>query len=100
MPTVPLGNEAVVTIGGEVTLMLKPLLAIAAGLAESVARTVKLKVPLAVGVPVMAPVAAFKLSPAGSEPWLTTRCTVRFRRSLRASQSKLCPPFRWVTKRW
>ena len=55
-------------IGGEVTLMLKPLLAVAAGLAESVARTVKLKVPLAVGVPVMAPVAAFKLSPAGSEP--------------------------------
>ena len=51
-------KKPVLMIGGEVTLMLKPLLAVAAGLAESVARTVKLKVPLAVGVPVMAPLAA------------------------------------------
>ena len=37
-------------------------------MAESVACTVKLAVPVAVGVPVMAPVEAFRLSPAGSDP--------------------------------
>jgi hypothetical protein len=39
-----------------------------AGLPESVTRAVKFEVPAVVGVPVMAPVLAFKLSPAGKAP--------------------------------
>ena len=35
---------------------------------ESVTVAVKLKVPAAPGVPVMAPVPAFSVSPVGSEP--------------------------------
>ena len=42
--------------------------AVLAGLLESVTVTVKLEVPVAVGVPVMAPLEALRLSPAGSEP--------------------------------
>ena len=45
--------------------------AVLAGLLESVTVTVKLEVPEAVGLPVMAPVAALRLSPAGSEPEVT-----------------------------
>ncbi len=40
-------------------------------LTESAACTVKLAVPVAVGVPVIAPVEELKLSPAGSEPLVT-----------------------------
>jgi hypothetical protein len=36
--------------------------------AESVARAVKLKIPEEVGVPVIAPVAAFSVRPVGSVP--------------------------------
>ena len=39
-----------------------------AGLDESATAAVKLKVPLAVGVPEMRPVDAARLRPAGSEP--------------------------------
>src|SRR5262245_47796432 len=41
----------------------------------SVAVTVKLEVPVAVGVPVMLPLAAFKLKPAGREPAVTAKVT-------------------------
>jgi hypothetical protein len=42
--------------------------AVLAGLFESVTVTVKLELPAAVGVPVIAPDEAFRLSPAGSAP--------------------------------
>jgi len=42
--------------------------AVLAGLLESVTCIVKLEVPDALGVPVIAPDAALRLSPAGSEP--------------------------------
>ena len=45
--------------------------AVLAGLLESVTCTVKLEVPVAVGLPVIAPVVALRLSPAGSEPQVT-----------------------------
>ena len=43
--------------------------------AESCTWTVKFDVPAVVGVPVIAPVAAFKLRPAGSEPVITVQLT-------------------------
>ena len=72
----PLGNDAVVMESGggvaaAATAMLSALLLVAAVLAESRTRTVKLDVATAVGVPLTVPVAAFKVSPAGSEPLVT-----------------------------
>jgi hypothetical protein len=49
------------------TIILSALVVAAAGLAESVTRTVKLKVPAAVGVPLITPVLA-RLRPLGNEP--------------------------------
>jgi hypothetical protein len=43
------------------------------GLLESVTVTVKLEVPVAVGVPVIAPLEALRLSPAGSEPLVSAQ---------------------------
>jgi hypothetical protein len=45
--------------------------AVLVGLLESVTVTVKLEVPEALGVPVIAPDEALRLSPAGSEPLVT-----------------------------
>jgi hypothetical protein len=45
--------------------------AVCAGLSESVTVTVKLEVPAVVGVPVMSPVEASRVSPAGSVPVVT-----------------------------
>jgi phosphoribosylcarboxyaminoimidazole (NCAIR) mutase len=42
---------------------------------ESCTWTVKFDVAAVVGVPVIAPVAAFKLRPAGSEPVITVQLT-------------------------
>ena len=49
-------------------VMLSALVVVKTGLAESVAWTIKLKVPAAVGVPVIAPVVGVKLRPPGNEP--------------------------------
>ena len=58
-------------VAAAVTVMLSDLVAVCAvGAVESVTRTVKLEVPVAVGVPESAPVEAFKLTPAGSDPEL------------------------------
>jgi hypothetical protein len=66
---VPDGREVVVTeSGAEETVIDKLAEAVLAGLLESVTVTVKLEVPEAVGVPVIAPLEALRLSPAGSEP--------------------------------
>jgi hypothetical protein len=43
---------------------------------ESVARTVKLKVPTVVGRPAITPVDGFRFRPDGIAPWLITQVTV------------------------
>ena len=66
VPTVASGSEAVVTVrGGGSTTMLRTLVALLPPL--SATRTVKLEVPTAVGVPVIAP-PALSVRPAGSTP--------------------------------
>jgi len=52
-----------VIVGTAVTTMLRVLVPLPVAF---VALTVKLNVPIAVGVPVMAPVVSFKLRPVGS----------------------------------
>jgi hypothetical protein len=73
--TTPVGScgEVVVTDTG--TLLLTEILRLAVavcavGVSESVTCTVKLVVPVAVGAPVIAPVAAFNVSPPGRLPLL------------------------------
>lgn len=60
------GSVAVVIDGADATVTLYDLLAVSDAL--SVALTVKLYVPEAVGVPLMTPVDVFKLKPVGSAP--------------------------------
>ena len=48
--------------------MLNALVAVCAGLPESVTWTVKLNVPATVGVPEMTPVSLLSVSPVGSDP--------------------------------
>jgi hypothetical protein len=65
-PTVPLGSEEVVTVNcGGAMVMLNACDAVAFEL--SFTCTVKLEAPAAIGVPLIAPLAASD-SPAGSEP--------------------------------
>lgn len=68
LPTVPAGNDEVVIERALTTVMLSDLVAVCVGVEESVALTVKEVVPVAVGVPVMAPVLEFKLAQDGSDP--------------------------------
>jgi hypothetical protein len=65
----PPGREVVVTEkpGGD-TVIDRLAEAVLAGLLESVTVTVKFEVPEAVGVPVIAPLEASRLSRAGREP--------------------------------
>jgi hypothetical protein len=56
-------------------MMLNCFVAICCGMPESVACTVKLDIPAVVGVPVIAPVAAFKVRPAGKVPTETAHDT-------------------------
>jgi len=68
LPTTPLGSDAVVIESAATTVMLSALVAVCAvGVEESVALTVKLVVPVAFGVPVMAPL-ALRVAQAGGEP--------------------------------
>ena len=48
--------------------MLSGALAVAGGVSESATCTVKFEVPTVVGVPVIAPVLAFKCKPSGNVP--------------------------------
>ena len=50
------------------TVIDRLAVAVLAGLLESVTFTVKLEVPDALGVPVIAPLEVLRLSPAGREP--------------------------------
>ena len=68
VPRLPFGSEAVemANVRAAASIeMLSAVVADAGGVAESVTFIVKLEVPAAVGVPVMAPVLASKASPAG-----------------------------------
>lgn len=66
------GSEAVVMVRAEVMAIESFTLAVSAvGVLESVAVTVKLSFPAAVGVPVMAPVAPLRVRPGGRLPELT-----------------------------
>ena len=70
----PDGREVVVTESGATETVIDRLaVAVLAGLLESVTSTVKPEVPDALGVPVMAPDEALRLSPAGSEPLITAQ---------------------------
>lgn len=68
VPTVPFGRLVVETASAALIVIVSALVTVCAGEPESVAFTVKFAVPAAVGVPVMAPVAAFKFNPAGNAP--------------------------------
>ena len=63
----PPGRERVVIIGISVTRMLRSHVAFPS---EFSAMTLKLYEPVSVGIPVIAPVVAFKIMPTGSEPLL------------------------------
>ena len=65
----PDGREVVVTESGATETVIDRLAeAVLAGLLESVTVTVKLEVPEVLGLPVIAPLEAPRLSPAGSDP--------------------------------
>ena len=70
----PDGREVVVTEkpGGE-TVIDRLAEVVWVGLLESVTVTVKLEVADALGVPVIAPLEASRLSPAGSEPEMSAQ---------------------------
>jgi hypothetical protein len=68
------GSEAVVMVRAAVIAIESFTLAVSAvGVLESVAVTVKLSFPAAVGVPVMAPVPPFRVRPSGRLPELTVQ---------------------------
>ena len=67
-PMAPFMGETEVIVGAAATMvMLKALVAVCAGVPASVTRTVKLKVPAAVGVPEMTPL-PLSVNPVGSVP--------------------------------
>jgi hypothetical protein len=68
---VPLGGALEVTANCAFTTIVNACVIVRGGFAESVSWSVKLLVPVAVGVPEMTPVLGFKVSPAGSEPLIT-----------------------------
>jgi len=66
VPTTPAGSELVVTDNAGFTVILREALVAVLGVAsESVTVTVKVVVPAVVGVPEIAPVEAFNVSPGG-----------------------------------
>ena len=69
----PPGSEVVATESGIFIVIDRLAVAVLAGLLESVTVTVKLEVPVAVGVPVIVPLEALRLSPAGSEPLVSAQ---------------------------
>jgi hypothetical protein len=66
-PVMPPGRDSVVTVGISVMTILRFIVVFPAAF---VAMTVKLNVPVSVGVPVIPPFDAFKLKPVGSVPLL------------------------------
>jgi hypothetical protein len=70
---VPDGRAVVLTERGSKTVIDRLVVAVSAGLLESVTSIVKLEVADAVGVPVIAPLETLRLSPAGSEPEMSAQ---------------------------
>ena len=68
VPTTPAARLEVVTVTCGLTVMLKLAFAVLVSDSESVTVTVKFDAPAAVGVPEIAPVAAFRDKPAGNVP--------------------------------
>ena len=68
MSTFPFGSVPVVTVRSAATVNAKALLSVAGEAALSATCTVKLKVPVAPGVPLTTPLAASSETPAGSAP--------------------------------
>ena len=70
VPTVPSGRLVVVIVGGGTGAVATEIESACVSLcvAASVTLAVKGDTPVVVGVPVIAPVEAFKVSPAGSDP--------------------------------
>jgi hypothetical protein len=71
LPTTPDGREVVVTENATVIDRLAE--ADLAGLLESVTSTVRPEEPEALGVPVIAPLEALRLSPAGRDPLVSAQ---------------------------
>lgn len=67
-PTTPFGRVVGVMASGGPIVMLAGQVAVSAGDSESTTCRTKFDAPVALGVPVMAPVDALKESPAGNEP--------------------------------
>ena len=72
VPTIPFGRVVVVIVSVAGFMeVVRAFVAVCAGEEESVAFTVKLLGPAAVGVPLIVPVLALRDNPAGSDPTLT-----------------------------
>jgi len=69
LPTVLLGKETVVMVGATPVLLIIMLSVLEMFPKLFVALTVKLNVPAAIGVPVIAPVDVFKFKPVGRLPF-------------------------------
>ena len=76
-PTSPVSLVEQVSVGGA-TMVKGQVLPVATTPLASV--TLNVKVPAAVGVPVIAPLLVFSVRPPGSVPVPPRRCTARFRR--------------------
>ena len=63
-----LGQMVTTVDGADVMVMLSDLVAVWMGLPASLTWAVKLTVPVAVGVPVMAPLVELSVRPAGRDP--------------------------------
>ena len=71
VPILPPGSEVVVMASAALIVMLSAAVAVpGVGAVESVTFTVKLDVPVALGVPEIAPVVEFKVKPVGNVPTL------------------------------
>ena len=74
VPTCPEGNEIVEIVTGvtaAATVMLRAFVAVCCGEEESLTWTVKVEVPADVGVPLIWPVEAASVRPAGKVPELS-----------------------------
>src|SRR5579885_3386467 len=71
LPAVPSGRLAVVMVSAGLIVALSTAVTLCGGVVLSVTLTVKPKLPALAGLPVMAPLAAFRLSPGGNAPLLT-----------------------------
>ena len=70
-----MGRVVVETASAALIVIVSAFVAVCAGEPESVAFTVKLAVPAVVGIPLIAPVLAFRASPAGNAPEVMLQVT-------------------------